>query len=179
MQSHFQRDIHLGQFDRAASSPLFQTTHRGRRPLWRCVLQGFNPKKDYMTTKSYRVDEVEDMGISPCSCSNCNWAGPAQDAQEIGSCALTPGDPSPVGRCPECDCLAYIAKENPQYWVKLRAKLKPANFWRLWNLEYTKRVLKTAPGSPMASSLLSCWPERVQRALRLRFNLKAGGSNGS
>lgn len=132
-----------------------------------------------MTTNGYRVDEVEDMGKSPCSCSNCSWTGSAQLTNDIGACALTPGDPSPVGRCPECDCLAYIAKENPRRWVQLREKLKPASFWRLWNLEYTKRVLQDSPSSPMAIALLTCWPLRVQRALRTRFNLTAGGPNGS
>lgn len=27
--------------------------------------------------------------------------------EPIGSCMLTPGDPSPVGRCPDCDGLVY------------------------------------------------------------------------
>lgn len=61
-----------------------------------------------MTTGPYAVEEVEDAGDASCSCSNCDWKGAASETQDIGDCALTPGDASPVGRCPECDCLAYL-----------------------------------------------------------------------
>lgn len=42
-------------------------------------------------------------------------------------------------------------------------------YWRRWNLDYTKRVMSDAPHSDMARALLSCWGERVQRALKSRF----------
>lgn len=64
-----------------------------------------------MTTPGYRVTEVEDAGDRPCHCSDCEWAGAADLTVEIGTCALTPGDPSPVGRCPQCDSLAYLDGE--------------------------------------------------------------------
>lgn len=43
-------------------------------------------------------------------CSNCDWVGTADETQPIKACALTPGDPSPIGRCPVCESLAYIAE---------------------------------------------------------------------
>ncbi len=61
-----------------------------------------------MTTSRYRatVDHVDDC--QPSCCGNCGWVGVAADTAEIEECALTPGDPSPVGRCPECDSIAYV-----------------------------------------------------------------------
>jgi hypothetical protein len=57
------------------------------------------------------VDGVEDD--APCSCSDCDWQGPASATRNVEDCVLTPGDPSPVGRCPECDTLAYVDKPQP------------------------------------------------------------------
>lgn len=61
-----------------------------------------------MTTDSYVVTEVEDVGDVACVCGGCDWIGTADLVANIGDCALTPGDASPVGRCPECDSLCYI-----------------------------------------------------------------------
>ena len=61
-----------------------------------------------MTTGPYLVAEVEDADNTPCTCEACGWTGTADAVDEIEDCALTPGDPSPVGRCPECDWLAYV-----------------------------------------------------------------------
>lgn len=61
-----------------------------------------------MTSEAYTVGEVDDLGDAPSHCSNCDWKGKASEAGNIGSCCLTPGDPSPVGRCPSCDSLAYV-----------------------------------------------------------------------
>lgn len=38
----------------------------------------------------------------------CRWKGVASELDEIGSAILTPGDPSPAGRCPICGTLAYV-----------------------------------------------------------------------
>lgn len=61
-----------------------------------------------MTTTTYRaeVDHVEDD--TPCYCGDCDWHGVAQATKDVEDCTLTPGDASPVGRCPECDSLAYL-----------------------------------------------------------------------
>jgi hypothetical protein len=46
-----------------------------------------------------------------CVCGGCGWTGPYSALGVIDSCALTPGDPSPAGRCPDpqCGSLAYVA----------------------------------------------------------------------
>ena len=41
-------------------------------------------------------------------CSDCGWEGRAGALQEVEDCSLTPGDPSPAGRCPKCGCIAYL-----------------------------------------------------------------------
>lgn len=63
-----------------------------------------------MTTGPYQVAEVEDAGNAACSCDNCTWQGTSDKVNEVKDCVLTPGDASPVGRCPECDGLVYLDK---------------------------------------------------------------------
>ncbi len=60
--------------------------------------------------------EIELEEDAPCSCGMCPWVGPASELAEIKGCSLTPGDPSPAGRCPACDSLAYVAdrKSTPE-----------------------------------------------------------------
>ena len=43
-----------------------------------------------------------------CECGVCGWTGYFGLLDDIDGCSLTPGDPSPAGRCPECDALAYV-----------------------------------------------------------------------
>ena len=80
-----------------------------------------------MTTLFYFVDEVDDMGNTPCSCGSCEWTGTASEVTEVEGCALTPGHPSPVGRCPECDSLAYVDRDedsnDPQILRKQAAEV--------------------------------------------------------
>lgn len=45
-----------------------------------------------------------------CACDDCSWKGQYSELHEIEECILTPGDPSPAGRCPRCDTLAYVVK---------------------------------------------------------------------
>jgi len=64
-----------------------------------------------------RYYNVVDMWIDSgalIECNDCAWNGRAEDALPIVSCVLTPGDPSPAGRCPMCESLAYIVKEVTQ-----------------------------------------------------------------
>lgn len=63
-----------------------------------------------MTTEAYEVAEV-DQGheeTDPCGGCGCGWYGTADEAADIGDCSLTPGDSSPVGRCPKCKSLVYL-----------------------------------------------------------------------
>lgn len=45
--------------------------------------------------------------VMPCACGNCDWKGALAQLGPVGDCCLTPGDPSPAGRCPECEALSY------------------------------------------------------------------------
>lgn len=64
-----------------------------------------------MSEKRWRVmryyAEIEEDNDTPVRCA-CDWRGTFADVAEIDECALTPGDPSPIGRCPECDELVYV-----------------------------------------------------------------------
>jgi hypothetical protein len=42
-----------------------------------------------------------------CDCGDCEWQGAFSTLLDIGDCCLTPGHPSPAGRCPACQSLAY------------------------------------------------------------------------
>lgn len=67
-----------------------------------------------MTSTTYTVAEVEDPGHSPSLCSNCQWGGQAIYTGDIGGCCLPPGDPSPVGRCSDCDVLTYVDQPSAE-----------------------------------------------------------------
>lgn len=58
-----------------------------------------------------------------CHCGACPWTGTAQCLSPIESCSLTPGDPSPAGRCPECDALAYLTNDPLQRMTTLFTEL--------------------------------------------------------
>jgi hypothetical protein len=60
----------------------------------------------------YKVLIAPPDAAAPCECHDCGWYGAFADLAEIESCSLTPGDPSPAGRCPRCDTLAYIIKRR-------------------------------------------------------------------
>lgn len=66
------------------------------------------------TPYDYKVLIDEPAAETPCECSDgCQGPIPYSALSEIGDCSLTPGDPSPAGRCPECESLAYIVKAEP------------------------------------------------------------------
>lgn len=46
-----------------------------------------------------------------CTCASCTWQGPASRLDPIEDCSLTPSDPSPAGRCPRCNELAYVVQD--------------------------------------------------------------------
>lgn len=43
-----------------------------------------------------------------CMCDSCSYKCTADMLCDIEACYLTPGDPSPAGRCPECNALSYV-----------------------------------------------------------------------
>jgi hypothetical protein len=66
-----------------------------------------------MTTGPYRVAEIDlPNGVDPVTtmitCEDCGFECRLDLVADIESCALTPGDPSPVGRCPRCEALVYF-----------------------------------------------------------------------
>ena len=61
---------------------------------------------------TYHVEIDAPADDTPCVCDDCNWRGTFAQLRAIGDCSLTPGDPSPAGRCPECDTLAYVVKHR-------------------------------------------------------------------
>jgi hypothetical protein len=54
------------------------------------------------------IDFMGEPDTLRANCDSCGWQGVASELADIGHCSLTPGDPSPAGRCPECDALAYL-----------------------------------------------------------------------
>lgn len=63
----------------------------------------------------YKVQIDKPAPTTRCLCSNCTWSGPFSKLEPIEHAVLTPGDPSPAGRCPECDCLAYVNANNREH----------------------------------------------------------------
>lgn len=57
---------------------------------------------------TYSAEIDRPSGDTRSRCGACGWAGRFNALQAIGACALTPGDPSPAGRCPACESLAYV-----------------------------------------------------------------------
>lgn len=62
-------------------------------------------------TSPYRVLEVYIEPGSEIVCSNCDWQGLPDALLDIEDCYLTAGDPSPAGRCPECEALTYVKEK--------------------------------------------------------------------
>lgn len=50
------------------------------------------------------IDDLpDDTPVAGCGCTGLNYC----ELADIDDCVLTPGDPSPAGRCPECGELVY------------------------------------------------------------------------
>lgn len=52
------------------------------------------------------MDDIDDT--LAVTCDSCDWRGIVANVADIGDCMLTPGHPSPCGRCPSCDALVYL-----------------------------------------------------------------------
>lgn len=63
---------------------------------------------EYVDLSSYLVDELVAQEGQQVECQDCDWTGTVEETRPIEACALTAGDPSPAGRCPKCDTLAYV-----------------------------------------------------------------------
>jgi hypothetical protein len=74
-----------------------------------------------MSARIYIEDPIDG---TTCTCSNCEWRGPWEHGTEITDAILTPGDPSPCVRCPECDSLAYADKPSDSINAATRAHIR-------------------------------------------------------
>jgi len=64
-----------------------------------------------MSELVYRaIIEAPGDGVQATCGGGCGWHGAWYETAPIEECMLTPGDESPVGRCPECEALAYVDK---------------------------------------------------------------------
>lgn len=82
-----------------------------------------------MSGRSIIIEEPSEE--LPATCDDCHWHGTAGELLEAEGAVLTPGDPSPAGRCPVCETLAYLARPEdaersagPELAAALRALLK-------------------------------------------------------
>lgn len=67
-----------------------------------------------MPTHSYRAIMAEQFAEEPCRCTSCGWQGLYLETAPIVECKLSPGEPSPVGRCPNCEGLIYRSRDIEQ-----------------------------------------------------------------
>lgn len=68
---------------------------------------------------------------TPADDTVCNGCGcddqPFGKLLPIGECSLTVGDPSPAGRCPDCEGLCYViepATPTPEQWAAALAHIR-------------------------------------------------------
>jgi hypothetical protein len=62
----------------------------------------------------YKVANDKPADDTMCQCGDCGAVNRFVDLKPIGDCSLTPGDPSPAGRCSECESLSYVVKPEPE-----------------------------------------------------------------
>ena len=73
--------------------------------------------RDNQIESQWREDELEladeDRAVK---CDNCDWKGTETECNEAKDLSerLDPGCEVPAGECPECGCLAYLVKEQPE-----------------------------------------------------------------
>jgi hypothetical protein len=106
----------------------------------------------------YRVqihDRFDDN--DPVTCSDCDWDGTVDQVDDIKHATLTPGDASPVGRCPKCESLAYVVTEQtkliavaPMLLAACRAAIEATGGSAFWNGE-TKAFLELAEAAIAAA----------------------------
>lgn len=65
-----------------------------------------------MNSYTANVEYISDKSKIICKCGSCEWTGVASILKPIDECVLTPGDPSPAGRCPDCESLTYVLNDE-------------------------------------------------------------------
>lgn len=69
------------------------------------------------------VEHVRDPATITCRCDNCDETASADSLLPIGDAILTPGDPSPAGRCFACNSLSYVDQPELGYALDLLRQL--------------------------------------------------------
>lgn len=70
-------------------------------------------RKTRYTGETYTAEMDAPAGNRKVWCGGgCGWSGTFAAQHPIEDCSLTPGDPSPSGRCPECEALAYVVQKG-------------------------------------------------------------------
>jgi hypothetical protein len=73
-----------------------------------------------------------DADAAPIHCEDCKWNGRVNDVGRVEDCSLTPGDASPVGRCPKCETLVYLNREIDRARDAAADLLRLARQWLRW-----------------------------------------------
>jgi hypothetical protein len=60
----------------------------------------------------------EPNDAAPVACDSCSWTGHYRDVEYLEDGMLTPGDPVPAGRCPECAALVYLSNPKTAYAIE-------------------------------------------------------------
>lgn len=71
-----------------------------------------------LTTYTATIEGVADD--TPCQCDDCGTIGQFSELDLVEDAVLTPGHPSPAGRCPLCGSLAYVIEPEEE---KMRISL--------------------------------------------------------
>lgn len=58
-----------------------------------------------------------------CRCDGCDETASADSLLPIGDAVLTPGDPSPAGRCSACGSLSYVDKPDASALLEILQQL--------------------------------------------------------
>jgi hypothetical protein len=101
------------------------------------------------------------------SCGNCPWRGDLARAKPIVNAFLTPGDPSPVACCPDCESLLYV--DSQTHWAGLLLGRAPPE-----RLKELATAVRRPPEITLALAVLagdeSAWDALLDRAREKETN---------
>lgn len=121
-----------------------------------------------MSGRTLYIEEHENDG-APCRCGSCDWRGTFAELNEVTDGALTAGDASPAGRCPDedCDSFAYLNRPEDRAQDALRALIQLGV--RPKGLDFASdRLLASREGKPLAeleAAVSEAWGRKVTIAI--------------
>lgn len=92
-----------------------------------------------------KIDYGRDPQFLRTRCGACEWIGCASQLTAIEDCSLTPGDPSPAGRCPDCNTLAYVERKVEPPPFKTPVYLAAGKFLCAANAELIAQLVDHTP----------------------------------